>query len=260
MLGAKPQPHEDLVARRDHQCPPGGPAREVDVSVSEGRVSHPRADVADRADHVGPELLGPVPLSGGGISEGRAPYELERRDQCRNRYAVDAGADERPEPLPVGADERLQVQPAGVRLRQVRGAVLGGAEPASQPADVRPPRAFSDQKRRRHLAGRRTGMLDHPRAVLDARAFGSRGWRSGCTEQLDRSEEHECRVGEVSDSRTVVAHVDDLLHGSSEARQKREDVVGLVVGLVLEVVPGGRDGVVAPGRTQELDHAHGADR
>src|SRR5665811_2184709 len=71
MLRTEPEPHEDLVARGGDERPPGRPAREVDVTVGEGRVANPRADVADRADHVGAELLGPVPLSRCGISQGR---------------------------------------------------------------------------------------------------------------------------------------------------------------------------------------------
>src|SRR5450759_2960600 len=110
MLRAEPEPHEDLVARRGHEGSPGSPTREVDVAVGERGVSHPRADVADRTDHVGAQLLGPVPLSRCGVSQGRPPYELERGNERGDRYAVDPRADERTEPLPVGADERVQVE------------------------------------------------------------------------------------------------------------------------------------------------------
>ena len=37
MLRTEPEPHEDLVARRGHERPGGGPAREVDVPVGEPR-------------------------------------------------------------------------------------------------------------------------------------------------------------------------------------------------------------------------------
>ena len=37
MLRTKPEPHEDLIARRGHERPGGGPAREVDVPVGEPR-------------------------------------------------------------------------------------------------------------------------------------------------------------------------------------------------------------------------------
>src|SRR5664280_440694 len=110
VLRTKPEPHEDLVARRSHERPRGRPAGKVDVPVGQRGVADPGADVADRADHVGAELLGPVPLPGRGIGKRRPPYKLERGNESRDRYAVDPGADQRTEPLPVGADERVQVQ------------------------------------------------------------------------------------------------------------------------------------------------------
>src|SRR5450759_872912 len=99
MLRTEPEPHQDLVARRSDQRPPGSPAGKVDVPVGQRGVAHPCADVADRTDHVGAELLGPVPLSRCGIGQRRAPYELERGDERGDRYAVDPRADQRAEPL-----------------------------------------------------------------------------------------------------------------------------------------------------------------